>query len=94
MRFVIIYHNSNEVRQQVVRQIIELITKGANLETGNVNAPGFSTRTRWPNLAEMVSFPMHIQCEEGEWNGQQLTSLRQLVIDAEFVVVSDEEVCI
>lgn len=84
MRFVIYYRNREDVRQEVMRQIITLISQGVNFVDNPVQTQLFQTRAFFPDLATIHQIPLTYQVEEVEYNDKkEIISIRKLVIDVE-----------
>lgn len=86
MRFVILYRNREDIRELVEQQIGQAIKQGFNFLTHALNSPLFQTRPFWPTQEETAAMPFLTQCEEVEWTGDKLVSIRKLIYEAEKVV--------
>jgi NAD-dependent oxidoreductase involved in siderophore biosynthesis len=87
MRFIIIYNNRDDVRNNIEILIRQLVGQGFNCAINQINHPLFSSRLFWPSQQEIAGLPFTTQCEEVIWTENKLTSLRKLIIDVETEVV-------
>lgn len=86
MKFTILYQNRTHIRDQVIALIINTLSHGYDLSTGDINHPMFLSRPAWPDRNVLDSMPTHFQCEEMEFKEGSLRTLRVQVIDVEAFV--------
>ena len=86
MRFVIIYQNREDVRNNVEALINQAIAQGANLAAQEIQHPLVQTKLYWPDVKFVNSLPLNVQCEEVEFKEGKLISLKKSIVDIEVSV--------
>jgi hypothetical protein len=83
---VILYINTTQRRAQVVELLHQMVAQGMDYEQPqDFNHPIVYVRSAWPNSKELLSLPLHVQCEELKYVSGNFLSIRVNTIDAEYV---------
>ena len=83
MRFVVIYPNREDVKQQTRALLTHAIKQGYNLSVQPIQHQLFSTRVFWPNNQELAALPFTTQVEELEFKDDNFITIRLLTMDIE-----------
>jgi len=89
MRFVIIYPNREDVRAKICEIISGEIKKGRDFFKSKIEAPFFRTSILWPTSREIAAMPFNWQVEEINYENENITSLKKLIIDIEVEIIHD-----
>jgi hypothetical protein len=91
MRFTIIYKNDPNIRGHVINLLTQMGRQGMNLSQ-NISHPLCNIRAFWPDMPTLFNLPMNMQCEELEYIEGNFHPIRQLVIDVEVIVKTEQTI--